>query len=77
MPALILSYRVGEKAAGVGFDWKDTKDIFDKIKEEIAEFEKEFNAGDKDRMADEMGDLIFAMVNLKTLSTMVLVIVIH
>jgi len=64
MPSMILAYRVGEKAGGVGFDWKDPRDIFAKFKEEIAEFEHEFDADDSARMSDELGDLIFAMVNL-------------
>lgn len=64
MPALLLAYRVGEKAAGVGFDWDDPRDIFDKFKEEIGEFEMEFAADDKERMTDELGDLMFALVNL-------------
>jgi tetrapyrrole methylase family protein/MazG family protein len=64
MPALLLAYRVGEKAGGVGFDWKEPREIFDKLKEELGEFEKEFDAGDRERMSDEMGDLIFAMTNL-------------
>lgn len=64
MPALLLAYRVGEKAGGVGFDWKEPREIFDKLKEELAEFEREFDAADRERMVDEMGDLIFAMTNL-------------
>ena len=64
MPALLLGYRVGEKAAGVGFDWDNAKDIFDKLREELAEFETEFGANNKEGMTDEMGDIIFAMVNL-------------
>ncbi len=64
MPALLLAYRVGEKAAGVGFDWENPRDIFDKLKEELAEFEVEFDDGNSDGMIDEMGDLIFVMVNL-------------
>jgi len=64
MPALLLAYRVGEKAAGVGFDWRRAREIFDKLKEEIVEFEKEFDANDGDRMTHELGDLIFALVNL-------------
>lgn len=64
MPALLLAFRVGEKAGGVGFDWKDPRDIFDKLREELAEFEREFAAGDADGMSDELGDLIFALVNL-------------
>jgi len=64
MPALLLAYRVGEKAAGVGFDWKNPRDIFDKIKEEIGEFEVEFDSAKRDGMVHELGDLIFALVNL-------------
>ena len=64
MPALLLAYRVGEKAAGVGFDWRRAREIFDKLKEEIVEFEKEFDVNDGDRMTHELGDLIFALVNL-------------
>jgi tetrapyrrole methylase family protein/MazG family protein len=64
MPALLLAYRVGEKAAGVGFDWRDAREIFDKLREETAEFEREFETADRQRMTEEMGDLIFAMVNL-------------
>jgi MazG family protein len=64
MPALLLGYRVGEKAAGVGFDWKNPGDIFDKLKEEIAEFEEEFSNNHKERMIDEFGDILFAMANL-------------
>jgi tetrapyrrole methylase family protein/MazG family protein len=64
MPALLLGYRVGEKAAGVGFDWDNPREIFNKLREELGEFEAEFDAGDKEGMTDEMGDLIFAMVNL-------------
>ncbi len=64
MPALLLAYRVGEKAGGVGFDWDNPADIFAKIKEEQVEFEQEFEANNPDKMADELGDLIFSMVNL-------------
>jgi MazG family protein len=64
MPALLLAYRVGEKAGGVGFDWREAHEIFAKLKEELIEFEHEFDAGDKERMTDELGDLIFALVNL-------------
>lgn len=64
MPALLLGYRVGEKAAGVGFDWDNPRDIFDKLREELAEFEEEFGANNKEGMTDELGDIIFAMVNL-------------
>lgn len=64
MPSLLLGYRVSEKAAGVGFDWEDPKDIFDKFREEIAEFETEFSSKTKEGMTAELGDLMFALVNL-------------
>jgi len=64
MPALILAYRVGEKAAGVGFDWDDPRDIFAKLKEELGEFDQEFDKNDVAGMTRELGDLIFALVNL-------------
>lgn len=64
MPALILAYRVGEKAGGVGFDWRDPKDIFDKFREEMTEFEAEFANKDNNGMFHELGDLIFVLVNL-------------
>lgn len=64
MPALLLAYRVSEKAAGVGFDWENPQDIFDKFKEEITEFEREFSSKNLEGMTDELGDLIFALVNL-------------
>jgi tetrapyrrole methylase family protein/MazG family protein len=64
MPALLLAYRVGEKAGGVGFDWEDPRDIFNKLKEEMAEFETEFDSRDRERMTDELGDLMYALVNL-------------
>lgn len=64
MPALNLAFRVGEKAAGVGFDWRRAEEIFDKIREEQSEFEAEFDKMDKQAMENELGDMIFAQVNL-------------
>lgn len=64
MPALLMAYRVGEKAAGVGFDWDNPADVFAKIKEEQAEFQREFELNDRKKMEEELGDLIFSMVNL-------------
>lgn len=64
MPALILAYRVGEKAAGVGFDWHDPMDIFEKFKEEISELEQEFSDNNREGLTNEIGDLLFALVNL-------------
>jgi nucleoside triphosphate diphosphatase len=63
LPALTRSLKLQEKAATVGFDWKNAKPILDKIEEEIAELRAAIEAGDADASEDELGDLIFAMVN--------------
>ncbi len=64
LPALIKANRLQGKAANVGFDWENTEDTYKKLKEELREFEEELENNDKERMADEMGDLLFAMVNV-------------
>jgi MazG family protein len=64
MPALLMAYRLGEKAGGVGFDWPDAADVLDKIQEELAEIRAELACGDKDKLADEIGDLLFAVASL-------------
>jgi tetrapyrrole methylase family protein / MazG family protein len=63
-PALNRAFRVQEKAAGVGFDWPDVQPVWGKIREEIAELEVEVAAGDQQKMEQEIGDLLFSMVNL-------------
>jgi nucleoside triphosphate diphosphatase len=63
LPALTRSLKLQERAATVGFDWKNAKPILDKIEEEIAELRTAIEAGDADASEDELGDLIFAMVN--------------
>ncbi|MDE7024688.1 MAG: nucleoside triphosphate pyrophosphohydrolase [Paramuribaculum sp.] len=67
LPALIKAYRIQEKAANVGFDWEHPEQVWQKVKEEIAEFETEVVNGDKDRMEQEMGDLFFALINVSRL----------
>ncbi len=64
LPALMRSHKVQQKAAQVGFDWSDTKDVFAKIREEIDELEAEYNKADRDGIADEFGDVLFSVVNL-------------
>lgn len=66
MPALVMAYRLQEKAAGVGFDWPDVTGPLDKVKEETAEVERELEGqtGPSARVAEEIGDLLFAVVNL-------------
>lgn len=64
MPALTRALKLQEKAAKVGFDWDDVAGVLAKLREEIAETEAEIAAGAKDKLADEIGDLMFAAVNL-------------
>lgn len=72
LPALIKAYRIQQKAANAGFDWEQPADVWEKVKEEIAEFSKEaknFPGKDavtpeqKRKMEAEMGDVIFSLVN--------------
>ena len=63
LPSLIKAYRIQEKAANAGFDWDEPSQVWDKVKEEISEFEAEAKAGDQDRMEAELGDVLFAIVN--------------
>ena len=64
LPAMVKAYRIGEKAASAGFDWEQKEDIWPKVKEEIAEIEVEMARGDKERTTEEIGDLIFALINM-------------
>ena len=67
LPAMVKAYRIGEKAASAGFDWEKREDVWDKVKEEIAEAEAEMAAGDKDKTEAEIGDLFFALINASRL----------
>ncbi len=64
MPALLKAYRVQEKAAQFGFDWEKPEDVFDKIDEELAEFREALASHDARAIRDELGDLLFSLVNL-------------
>ncbi len=65
LPALLRALKLQKRAARVGFDWPDTLQVFEKIEEELAELQEEMEAGgDPGRMADEIGDLLFVLVNL-------------
>lgn len=67
LPALVKAYRIQDKVANVGFDWEKREDVWDKVKEEIAEFEAELRADDREKAEQEFGDLLFAMVNVARL----------
>ncbi len=64
MPGLIFAQRMQEKAAAVNFDWPDVQDVMDKLHEEIGEFEHARHNETPERVADEVGDLLFTLVNL-------------
>jgi MazG family protein len=64
LPALMKAQKVQKKAARVGFDWADAKPVFAKIREETAEIEQAVESGDPEAIADEIGDLLFSVVNL-------------
>ncbi|HLJ62819.1 MAG TPA: nucleoside triphosphate pyrophosphohydrolase, partial [Stellaceae bacterium] len=65
LPALTRAEKLQARAARVGFDWPASEPVFDKIQEEIAELRAELDSGaSRDRVLDEMGDLLFAVANL-------------
>lgn len=63
-PALLLARKLQEKAATVGFDWTEPAPILAKLREETAEFEVAVASDDRDAQADELGDILFTVVNL-------------
>src|SRR5258705_1536517 len=64
LPPLLMAYRLQERAAGIGFDWPDVTGPLAKVKEETAELEKEQRGGRREQIEEEVGDLLFAAVNL-------------
>jgi len=64
LPPLLMAYRLQERAAGVGFDWPDATGPLAKVKEETAELERESGGGRQETIEEELGDLLFAVVNL-------------
>lgn len=63
LPTMIKAYRIQEKAASVGFDWEYREQVWNKVKEEIAEFQAEADKMDSDKMEAELGDVFFSLVN--------------
>ncbi len=68
LPAMIKAYRIQEKARGVGFDWEDKGQVWEKVEEEMQEFKEQFDiikheAIDKKKAAEEFGDLLFSLIN--------------
>ena len=64
LPALLKAFRVQSKAARVGFDWPDISGVWEKINEETDELRVEIEAGEQEKVREEMGDLLFSIVNL-------------
>lgn len=64
LPALNRAEKLQKRAASVGFDWPEAMQVLDKIEEEIQELREEIQQGNQDAIKDEMGDLLFACVNL-------------
>jgi len=64
LPALLKASRLTEKAARVGFDWRRTEDVFDKLDEEIAELREAVDSGDTRHIHEEIGDLLFTIANI-------------
>lgn len=63
LPSLIKAYRIQDKARNVGFDWEERSQVWDKVKEEISEFEAEVQHMDKDKAEVEFGDVMFSLIN--------------
>ena len=63
LPAVVKASRIQDKVAGVGFDWEEPHQVFDKLKEELEELQHEIKVGDAEKMESEFGDVMFSMVN--------------
>ncbi|GHV02154.1 nucleoside triphosphate pyrophosphohydrolase [Bacteroidia bacterium] len=63
LPAMIKAYRISQKAASAGFEWKSREDVWEKVREELAEVEAEMRAGRHEAMEQEFGDAMFALIN--------------
>ena len=63
LPALVKASRIQDKVKGVGFDWEEPHQVWDKVQEELAELQVEIEAGDQDKMESEFGDVLFSMIN--------------
>ena len=63
LPAMVKANRIQDKVAGVGFDWEEPHQVFEKVEEELGELQVEINAGDQDKIESEFGDVLFSMIN--------------
>lgn len=63
LPSMVKAMRLQEKSKTVGFEWDNTSQVWDKVKEELRELEEAVVTGSKDKMEDELGDVFFSLVN--------------
>ncbi len=63
LPAMVKATRVQEKARGVGFDWDNSEQVFEKVKEEFSELHQEVQSKNTEKIEDEFGDVLFSMIN--------------
>ena len=63
LPAVIKASRIQEKVAGVGFDWEEPAQVWEKVQEELSELNEEIKAGNKENTEKEFGDVLFSMIN--------------
>lgn len=63
LPSLVKAMRIQEKARGVGFDWDDKSQVWEKVNEELHEFKVEVEKGDQQKSESEFGDLLFSLIN--------------
>lgn len=63
LPAVVKANRIQDKVAGVGFDWEEPHQVFDKVKEEILELETEIKKGNTNAIESEFGDVLFSLIN--------------
>jgi XTP/dITP diphosphohydrolase len=63
LPALVKASRIQEKVAGVGFDWEEPQQVFEKLQEELGELQHEINENNTDKIEAEFGDVLFSMIN--------------
>ncbi|APG64381.1 nucleoside triphosphate pyrophosphohydrolase [Tenacibaculum todarodis] len=63
LPALVKASRIQEKVAGVGFDWEEPHQVWEKVQEELNELNEEIKKGDKENTEKEFGDVLFSMIN--------------
>ena len=64
LPAMVKAHRIQEKVRGVGFDWENKNQVWEKVEEEIGEFRHEvLNGGSPEKLEDEFGDVLFSLIN--------------